>query len=106
MSTPRRGVPVDKPRLSYKIISNVFTDLMATTLGLLEWNIMLAVARLGREAYGAEVRRELLERTGRNYVVGAVYATLTRLEHKRFLTSSMSDPTPVRGGRARRQYEL
>jgi DNA-binding PadR family transcriptional regulator len=76
------------------------------SVGSLELTALLAVVRLGEDAYGLAVRRELLERTGRDYSVGAVYTTLQRLEDKGLLTSSASEPLPVRGGRSRRQFRL
>jgi len=79
---------------------------MSDAIGEFELAIMLTVVRLAPTAYGAEIRRDLYATTGREYVVGAVYATLQRLEDKAWLTSEMSEPTPVRGGRARRQYRL
>lgn len=78
----------------------------APTLGTLELSALLAVARLGEDAYGLAVRRDLAERTGRDYSVGAVYTTLQRLEDKGLLTSRASEPLPVRGGRSRRHFTL
>ena len=75
------------------------------SLGALELTVLLAVARLGEEAYGLAIRRDVSDRTERDYSVGAVYATLQRLEDKGFLRSRTTDPLPVRGGRARRLFE-
>ncbi|HEY4129592.1 MAG TPA: helix-turn-helix transcriptional regulator [Gemmatimonadaceae bacterium] len=74
--------------------------------GGLELAALLAVAHLSDDAYGLEVRRELLDRTGRDYSIGAVYTTLQRLEDKGFLKSHSSEPLPVRGGRSRRHFTL
>jgi len=71
-----------------------------------EQQVLLAVWRLGAEAYGATVRDELEVRTGREVAQGAVYTTLIRLEKKGYLASRMSDPTPVRGGKARRLFTI
>ncbi len=79
---------------------------MTPTLGTLELAALLTVARLGDDAYGLAVRRDLAERTGRDYSVGAVYTTLQRLEDKGFLTSHASDPLPVQGGRSRRHFTI
>jgi PadR family transcriptional regulator PadR len=79
---------------------------MATSLGALELNALLAVARLGDDAYGLAVRHDLSERAGRDYSVGAIYTTLQRLEDKGLLTSRASEPLPVRGGRSRRHFRL
>lgn len=71
-----------------------------------EQQVLLAVWRLDDEAYGASVRDELEARTGREVTQGAVYVTLVRLEKKGMLRSRMSDPTPVRGGKAKRFFEI
>jgi DNA-binding PadR family transcriptional regulator len=75
-------------------------------LGEFEYLVMLAVLRLGNDAYGMRVRQEIAARTGRDVTIGAVYATLERLAAKGLLTASMSDPTPERGGRAKRSFTL
>jgi DNA-binding PadR family transcriptional regulator len=77
---------------------------MATALNLGEFEqlILLAVLRLGDGAYGVTIRAELAERGGRNVAPGALYTALERLEAKRVITSRMGDPTPQRGGRAKR----
>jgi DNA-binding PadR family transcriptional regulator len=72
----------------------------------LETAVLLAVARLADGAYGAAVQREVGERRGRAYAVGAIHTALQRLEDKGLVTSSMGDPLPVRGGRARRYYRV
>ena len=71
-----------------------------------EQQVLLAVWRLGEGAYGAVVRDELDARTGRALAQGAVYVTLVHLEKKGLLRSRLSDPTPVRGGKARRYFEI
>jgi PadR family transcriptional regulator, regulatory protein PadR len=76
------------------------------SLGSLELAALLAVARLGDDAYGLAVRTELGRQRGRDYSVGAVYTTLQRLHDKGLLTSRASDPLPVRGGRSRRLFLL
>jgi len=72
----------------------------------LELFVLLALARLGREAYSVTVRREIEERGGRAVSIGAVYATLARLADKRYVESELSEPLAVRGGRSRRYYRL
>ena len=76
------------------------------SFGPLELAVLLTVARLGDEAYGLNVRRDLSERTGRDYSVGAVYTTLQRLQDKGFLKTKIGAPLPVRGGRSRCHYFL
>lgn len=73
-------------------------------LGSLEQIVLLAVIRLGSNAYGVTVRREIEQRTGRNLSIGAVYATLERLQSKGFVTSHVGEPTAERGGRAKRFF--
>jgi len=71
-----------------------------------ELHVMLAVARPGAEGYGAAIRREIEERAGRPVSIGAVYATLGRLEDHRLLAHETSPPLPIRGGRSRKVYRL
>jgi PadR family transcriptional regulator len=75
-------------------------------LGEFELYVMLALAHLGDEAYGAAIRREIARRTGRDAVIGAVYATLARLEAKHLVRHALSEPMPVPGGRARKCFRL
>jgi PadR family transcriptional regulator PadR len=76
------------------------------SLGEFEYLVLLAVLRLNDDAYGMRVRREIAERTQRDVTIGAVYATLERLTAKGLIASEMSDPTPERGGRAKRSFHL
>ena len=76
------------------------------SLGEFEHLILLAVLRLGDDAYGMRVRQEISARTGRDVTIGAVYATLDRLEAKGLITGELSDPTPERGGRAKKSFHL
>lgn len=75
-------------------------------LGALEHVVMLALVRLGDEAYGMKVRREIKARTGRDLSIGAVYATLDRLQAKGYVTSWAGEPTAERGGRAKRHFHV
>lgn len=72
--------------------------------GGFEQLVMLAVTRLGNNAYGMTVRGEIEERTGRKVSLGAVYSTLDRLEAKGYVTSRQATGGPERGGRARRFF--
>ena len=76
------------------------------SVGEFEFLVLLAILRLGEDAYGMRVRREIAERTGRDVTIGAVYATLDRLEEKGLVDGKLSDPTPERGGRAKRSFHL
>jgi DNA-binding PadR family transcriptional regulator len=75
-------------------------------LGEFEIYVMLALGHLGPEAYGVTIRQEISRRTGRDVAIGAVYATLSRLEEKGLVAHTMSDPLPVRGGRTRKHFVL
>jgi PadR family transcriptional regulator PadR len=68
--------------------------------------VLVALLRLGQRAYGMAVRREIEERTGRQVSIGAVYATLERLEAKRYVSSVAGEPTAERGGRAKRFFRI
>src|SRR5215471_11183258 len=75
-------------------------------LGSLEHIVLLAVLRLGDNAYGVTVRREIADRTERDISLGAAYSTLERLERKGYVTSKTGEPTAERGGRAKRYFEI
>ena len=73
-------------------------------LGEFEHLVLLALLRLGDDAYGVTVRQEIARRTGRDVSVGAIYATLGRLEEKGFVRSRVGAPTAERGGRAKQHF--
>jgi DNA-binding PadR family transcriptional regulator len=75
-------------------------------LGEFEQIVLLAVLRLGEKAYGVPIRAEIETRAGRKVTVGALYATLDRLEGKGLLHSWFADPTAQRGGRSKRYFKL
>ena len=75
-------------------------------LGELEQLVVLAILRHGDEAYGAPIVDEILERTGRTVSRAAVYVALTRLEKRGLVTSRLGEPTPERGGKAKRYFRV
>ena len=75
-------------------------------LGEFEHIIVLALLRLADRAYGVTVRQEIEFRTRREVSIGAVYATLDRLEAKGYVKSRRGDPTPERGGRSKRFFRV
>ena len=79
---------------------------MEKNLGELEQLVLLALLRLGDDAYGVTVHQEIQERTGRTMSFATIYTTLSRLEGKGFVASFVGDPTPERGGRAKKHFEL
>ena len=75
-------------------------------LGEFEQLVLLALLRVGEGAYGMTVRREIEERASRNVSIGAVYATLDRLEEKGLVKSHPGEPTDARGGRAKKCFRM
>ena len=76
------------------------------SLGELEQVVLLAILRLDDHAYGASIRSEIRECTGRNPAPGALYNTLVRLDEKGMLSSRMGEASPQRGGRPKRLYQV
>ncbi len=74
--------------------------------GEFEQVVLLTVARLKDQAYGMAIRQEIADRTGRDVGIGSVYSALDRMEAKGFVSSTLGDPTPERGGKAKRYYRL
>jgi DNA-binding PadR family transcriptional regulator len=71
-----------------------------------ELMILLATLRLGDQAYGVQIAREIERTGGRNVLLGAAYAALDRLETNGYVASTLGDPTPARGGRAKRFFRV
>ena len=68
--------------------------------------VLLTILRLGDDAYGMSIRDELDAQTGRDVTRSTIYITLERLARKGYLTTRMGDPSPERGGRAKRYFSL
>ncbi len=75
-----------------------------TYLGEFELMVLLALIRLGDDAYGVPICHEIEKQSGREAALGSVYAALERLEEKGLVTSRLGDSTAVRGGRAKRYF--
>jgi DNA-binding PadR family transcriptional regulator len=75
-------------------------------LGNFDLMLLLALMRLGEDAYGVTIARELEEQTGREVVIASVYATLDRLQERGLVTSTLGDATPERGGKAKRYFRI
>jgi len=67
--------------------------------------VLLAIIKLGEDAYGASIH-EALEEAGREASIGALYTTLGRLEYKGLISSRFGEPTAKRGGRAKKFFKL
>ena len=75
-------------------------------LGEMELMVLLATVRLGDDAYGVPISKELLLIAKREVSMGSIYAALERLESKGFVSWSLGEPTPERGGRAKRYFRV
>ena len=76
------------------------------TLGTFEIMLMLALLRVGKDAYGVPIAREIESVTGKTVSLGSVYATLDRLAEKGLVSSTVGEPTAQRGGRAKRYFHV
>ena len=104
-------MPAQKARWDQDLIPSYFFYIIkemkrGDTLGSLEYIMLLALARLDGSGHGMVVQREIEQCTGRNLSIGAVYATLERLEGKGYISSFRGEPTPERGGRAKRIFRI
>jgi DNA-binding PadR family transcriptional regulator len=68
--------------------------------------LLLAVWRLKENAYGVAIREQLKQVTGKTWAYGALFVMLNRLEKKGFLTSHFADPSPKRGGKSKRIFQI
>jgi PadR family transcriptional regulator, regulatory protein PadR len=75
-------------------------------LGEFEQIVLIALLRLGKDAYGVPIRQEIEHRIKRTVTVGALYSTLDRLEIKGYIASWFADPTAERGGRSKRFFRV
>lgn len=75
-------------------------------LSVYELMTLFAILRLGKEAYGVPIAREIEAQSGRNVVVSGVYAALERLESKGLITAELGEATPQRGGRAKTYFQV
>jgi PadR family transcriptional regulator, regulatory protein PadR len=88
----------------YDKIYNVVFMAQPPLLGEFEQVVLLAILRLGKAAYGVSIRSEITACTQRQPAPGALYTTLDRMEQKGLVQSWFGDPTPERGGRAKRYF--
>src|SRR5947208_2560574 len=75
-------------------------------IGNFELMVMLALIRLGENAYGVPISQEIEKRSGREVAIGSVYAALERLEAKGLVSSELGEATAERGGRAKRYFHI
>ena len=86
--------------------SLICEEIMRDNIGNFELMILLALIRIDDNAYGVPISKEIEKRSGREVSVASVYATLERLEAKGFVSSELGEPTPERGGRAKRYFRI
>lgn len=98
----------DRPHCLASIYFSAILEEMSRPdyLGEFELVVMISIIRLGEDAYGVPISREIEQQTARNVTFGSVYATLDRLERKGFVRSSLGEATPERGGRAKRYFRV
>jgi PadR family transcriptional regulator PadR len=85
-------------------VRQINDDYFAPVVGEFEHFVLLALVRLGNGAFGAAIRREIRERTGRDASNGTIYMTLGRLEKKQMIVSYVGLPSAHRGGRRRKHF--
>jgi len=68
--------------------------------------LLLAVWRLKENAYGVAIRNQIKEATEKTWAYGALFVMLRRLEKKGYLKSHFTDPSPQRGGKSKRIFQL
>lgn len=76
------------------------------SLGHFELLVLLALLRQGDEAYGVPIANAIAQSTGKRVILASVYNTLERLEEKGLVSSTVGQPTPERGGRAKRYFSI
>lgn len=93
-------------RVPASILSKMSSFSEKGLLGELEQLVLLAVVRQKGQGYAVSLRDEIAERTGIDLGRGSVYVTLDRLARKGLVSSKLGDPTPERGGKARRMFAI
>lgn len=104
--TPSKPFPNSRCHIFYKVDYMTPQEPMEKNLGELEQLVLLALIRLGEDAYGVTVHQEIQQRTGRDMSFATIYTTLGRLETKGLADSFVGDPTPERGGRAKKHFTV
>ena len=100
-------IPLDSVRDIYYIVSmQCRVNERRESLGDFETLVLMAVLRLGGDAYGMRIHRELETTAGRRCSLGALYTTLDRLETKGYVSSHIGEPTSERGGRAKKFFQI
>ncbi len=72
----------------------------------LEELLLMSIYRLKEDAYGVRIKKEVLQRTGKDFTIGALYFALDQLYNKGYVSKNVGDPTPERGGKRKTYYTL
>jgi PadR family transcriptional regulator, regulatory protein PadR len=103
-------LPHERRRIDFPCNHNLFSYIYQMRrrdyLGSFELMVLLTVMHLGEDAYGVPISEELEAETGHEIAVASVYAALQRLEDKGLVNSRFGDPTPERGGRAKKFFKV
>jgi len=75
-------------------------------IGEFEELVLLTITSLGNHAYGVAIKEDIEKRSNRRISLGALHSTITRLEEKGLIKSWLGEPTPERGGRRKRFFEI
>lgn len=97
----RSGTP-----LSYAIFLYIVDEMSREAVGTFELMVLLAALRVGQDAYGVVISREIETSTKRSVLIGSVYAALERLEAKGLIRHRLGEATPERGGRAKKYFTV
>lgn len=79
---------------------------MTHPLSDLEVLALASLMRLGPDAYGVSIKEDIADRAGRDVSIGSLYKALARLEGRRYVTATIGEPTSVRGGRAKKHFQV
>lgn len=93
-----------QPKLDNSYFANIMNG--REYLGEFEQVVLLALLHLEDRGYGLTIRREIERRSARSVSLGALYSTLNRLESKELVRSWLADPTPQRGGKSKRYFQI
>jgi predicted ArsR family transcriptional regulator len=82
------------------------SDQIDPRIGSFEQRLLAAINKLGTEAWGSKLQLHLSQVLKRNVAIGQLYLSLSNLEARGFISSSVSDPEPIRGGRSKKVFRL
>jgi PadR family transcriptional regulator, regulatory protein PadR len=90
----------------FSLFANIDVMRRREYLGNFELMVLLAIMRVGEDAYGVPISQQIEEQSGHEVAVASVYAALQRLEEKNLVSSRLGEATPERGGKAKKYFRL